>query len=336
MSAMQSISTRFWDWLVARGMRGCGACRVAGAALLLLGMGSQLGAATPTSEGPSPTGDAMTAEALSRLSNLVQNAESGQSEDLAPADDLNQTNGLGTGADRASEPSRLDKSGRSSTSNNLQSSSRSTSDDRRARGRRSIRSRSDRGGGSSQASGAGGGDNRSQADGSRATTNGPGTLDYASFKVVVDRNIFDPNRYPRGPGARGPTTKPKVVSSLKLVGTMAYEKGIIAFFDGSSSDYQKAVKLTEVIAGYKITNIAPNGVRLASGTNELELSVGAQLRREEDGPWQLSNQPEVATASSASSTSGGTSAASAGGSSTLGSGADSDVLKRLMERRAKE
>jgi hypothetical protein len=333
---MQPLTSKLRDWLVTGGRRRGPRCRLAGTALLLLSLAGQLGAATPTSEGPTPTGDALSAEALTRLSNLVQNAESGQAEDMASADDLSQTNGPSTGADRVAEPGRLDKSGRASGSNSLQSSSRSTSDDRRARGRRSIRSRTDRSGGSGGVNDASKGTDRNQAGDQATTNNGPATLDYAAFRVVVDRNIFDPNRYPRGPGAKGPATKPKVVSSLKLVGTMAYEKGMFAFFDGSSSDYQKAVKVTEAIAGYKVTSIAPNGVRLASGTNELELSVGSHLRREEDGPWQLTNQPEVASASSASSTSGGTSTASAGGASALGSGADSDVLKRLMERRAKE
>ena len=77
---------------------------------------------------------------------------------------------------------------------------------------------------------------------------------------------------------------------MTLVGTMTYEKGTFAFFDGTSSDYKKALKLTDTIAGYKVTTIAPNGVKLASGTNEVELSVGAQLRREEDGPWLLAGQ----------------------------------------------
>ena len=86
---------------------------------------------------------------------------------------------------------------------------------------------------------------------------------------------------------------PKSFDSLTLVGTMSYEKGTFAFFDGTSSEYKKALKLTDAIAGYKVTNIAPNGVKLASGTNELELSVGAQLRREEDGPWLLASQSSV-------------------------------------------
>ena len=106
----------------------------------------------------------------------------------------------------------------------------------------------------------------------------------------MDRNIFDPNRYPRRPGIEARVRRPKSFDSLTLVGTMTYEKGTFAFFDGTSSEYKKALKLTDAIAGYKVTNIAPNSVKLASGTNELELSVGAQLRREEDGPWLLAGQ----------------------------------------------
>ncbi len=71
---------------------------------------------------------------------------------------------------------------------------------------------------------------------------------------------------------------------------MSYEKGTFAFFDGTSSEYQKVLKLTDSIAGYKVTNIAPNSVKLVSGTNELELNVGEQLRREENGPWLLASQ----------------------------------------------
>ena len=97
---------------------------------------------------------------------------------------------------------------------------------------------------------------------------------------------------------------PKSVDSLTLVGIMSYEKGTFAFFDGTSSDYKKALKLNDVIAGHKVTNITPNSVKLADGTNELELTVGMQLRREEDGPWSLAGGPgSYATAPTSSSTS---------------------------------
>ena len=116
---------------------------------------------------------------------------------------------------------------------------------------------------------------------------------------------------------------------------MSYEKGTFAFFDGTSSEYKKALKLTDSIAGYKVTNIAPNGVKLASGTNELDLSVGAQLRREEDGPWLLASQSASYSATPAST---GTNAAATRPQLRIPPlrGAESDILKRLMQRREKE
>ena len=130
--------------------------------------------------------------------------------------------------------------------------------------------------------------------------------------------------------------KPKNVDSLTLVGTMSYEKGTFAFFDGTSSDYKKALKLTDAIAGYRVTNIAPNSVKLASGTNELELSVGAQLRREEDGPWLLASQAGTYAATPASTSTNAAANPTTTGSDATSGGADDDRLKKLMQRREKE
>jgi hypothetical protein len=164
--------------------------------------------------------------------------------------------------------------------------------------------------------------------------NGPITLDYSSFKVVVDKNIFDPNRQPqRGPRTVRPT--PKSIDFLTLVGTMSYEKGTFAFFDGTSSEYKKALKMADVIAGYKVTNIAPNGVKLTSGTNELELSVGAQLSREENGPWLPTGQSTSYAATPTSTTTNAAATSSTGSDSASGS-AESDIIKRLMQKREKE
>ena len=116
---------------------------------------------------------------------------------------------------------------------------------------------------------------------------------------------------------------------------MSYEKGTFAFFDGTSSEYKKALKLTDSIAGYKVTNIAPNAVKLASGTNEVELSVGAQLRREENGSWLLAGQ-STSYASLPASTSTSGAAATTTGSDAASSGANSDIIKKLMQRREKE
>ena len=117
---------------------------------------------------------------------------------------------------------------------------------------------------------------------------------------------------------------------------MTYEKGTFAFFDGTSSEYKKALKLADAIAGYKVTNIAPNGVKLASGTNELELSVGAQLRREEDGPWLLAGQSASYASTPASTSTNAAAATTTTGSDAASGGAESDIIKKLMQRREKE
>src|ERR1035441_5166433 len=224
------------------------------------------------------TNDTAAAEVLSQLSDLVQPDDSAQSEDMAPATGLPQTNGLpqanGTapGGDRAARTNRFDNPGRSQK------------DDRRSRGRRNSRSNSGQSSGNESANDY----SRGGANSLAGTDRKSATLDYAAFKLIVERNIFDPNRIPRRvPGSRTP---PKSFDSLTLRGTMSYEKGMFAFFDGTSAEYKKALRLADAIAGYKVTNISPNSVKLASGTNQLELSVGAQLRREEDGPWRLASQ----------------------------------------------
>ena len=164
---------------------------------------------------------------------------------------------------------------------------------------------------------------------------GPASLDYAAFRLIVERNIFDPNRFPRR-GPSGPQTPPKQVDSVTLVGTMSYEKGTFAFFDGTSSEYQKALKLTDAIVGYKVTNIMPDSVTLMAGTNEVEMRVGMQLRREENGPWKLGGKSGTYRAVSDSTSTNAVAAASAASPDAAASAAESDIIKKLMQKRAQE
>jgi hypothetical protein len=166
------------------------------------------------------------------------------------------------------------------------------------------------------------------------TNDGSTTLNYAAFRVIVDGNIFNPNRVSRR-RPDGPRTPPKSFDSLTLVGTMTYEKGTFAFFDGTSADYRKALRMTDSIAGYKVASITPTSVKLAAGTNQFELNVGSALRREENGPWQPANQFSSYVPPSAS-TSTNSAATTSSGTDTATAGAESDVIKRLMQKREKE
>jgi hypothetical protein len=74
-------------------------------------------------------------------------------------------------------------------------------------------------------------------------------------------------------------------------------------------------------------------VRLSAGEKEVELKIGSQLRREEEGEWTVSTQAEAYAATPAASSASASKPAEAGAASN---GADSEVLKRLMQRREQE
>ena len=181
-----------------------------------------------------------------------------------------------------------------------------------------------------------------------ASTNGPSKSDYAYFQLVNDRNIFNPARVPNRPDRpRSTETRrtPKV-ESLSLVGTLRYEKGIFAFFDGTSPEFRKALKSGDTVGGHRILSVTDSTVRLVVKDAAVDLKVGSQLRREDEGDWTLASGVTLGASPGGSSSSGSTpsssassnssstpSTASASGSS--GGGAE-DILRRLRERRAQE
>jgi hypothetical protein len=168
------------------------------------------------------------------------------------------------------------------------------------------------------------------------STNAPAATDYSSFsRFISDRNIFDPDRYPRR-GPRRTTPRTAGTPAFALVGTMSYDKGMFAFFDGTSSAYQKALQKNGTIAGYAVTEITSSGVKLKAATGkELEMKIGAQMRQESEGKWELSGQGGELPASStenavpASTDSGSNNSSSSSSSSLDGN----DRLKKLMEQR---
>ena len=126
-------------------------------------------------------------------------------------------------------------------------------------------------------------------------TNRAARPDFSAFKTIYERNIFNPSRSAKySPELRSQTRRPKRVDSVALVGTMSYEEqGPLAFFDGGASQYRKVLKTSDSIVGYKITDIQPGCIKLAAGTNEFELRVGMELRREDQGKWQMAERAEL-------------------------------------------
>ena len=170
-------------------------------------------------------------------------------------------------------------------------------------------------------------------------TNAVARLSLESFAMIADKNIFNQSRSPRVSSNRPPVTNevkrvPKI-EVFALVGTMSYAKGDFAFFDSSNGSYRKTAKAGDEIAGYKIQAVNPNQVTLDREGNALDVKVGQQLRREDDGPWEVSTRTEAfASGSSTSGSTSGTSGASSATSSST-SGSRSEILQRLLEQRAK-
>lgn len=137
---------------------------------------------------------------------------------------------------------------------------------------------------------------------SAQSTNHGGAKDFSAFQIINDRNIFDPHRRPRTQ-QRNTAPVQKIVDSFSLVGTMSYSNLLLAFFDGTTSDYRKSMPVGGKIATYTATEINPNWVKLVSGTNEVVLKVGMQMRRSEDGNWTATDAPVNAYTSNGRSSS---------------------------------
>jgi hypothetical protein len=169
------------------------------------------------------------------------------------------------------------------------------------------------------------------------TTNAPAATnaaDYPSFQIIMERNIFDPNRYAHTSHRHGRATS-KSAPSFSLVGTMNHRNGMIAFFDGNDPDYRKVLSPDGVIAGYKVVEITQRGVKLEAAGKPVEMKVGAQMRQEGKDGWQLvgSGELPVATATNEAPAKDEMPATRTAPSSA---GEPNDVLKKLMQQREKE
>jgi hypothetical protein len=110
---------------------------------------------------------------------------------------------------------------------------------------------------------------------------------------------------------------------------------MLAFFDGTDSDYRKVLGLNGVINGYTVAEITLRGVRLESAGKSLEMKVGAQMRQEGKGEWQLAESGGL-PAGTAANEAPATSETPAVGPSSGPESEPNDVLKKLMQQREQE
>jgi hypothetical protein len=218
------------------------------------------------------------------------------------------------------------------------------------------------------------GTNQPSRAGNRGASNP--SQDFSAFKIVYERNIFDPNRRPASQGRRvvEVVSRAPKVESFSLVGTLLTASNTVAFFSGTDSAYRTTLTPQKEIAGFKLTEIHYHCVQLRDSNQVYELAIGRQMRREEGGEWKLadgvaSDGGRVATRSSSRGSGRSSTSMSSGGSGEDtgspspefgppgemgGPAADTgdrdtakeekasvkssadEVLKRLMEKRQKE
>ena len=179
------------------------------------------------------------------------------------------------------------------------------------------------------------------------TNNMPAPKDYASFsRFITERNIFDPNRRPRNSSdnhARSTVRQTRTQRSdpaFTLVGTMAYRKGMFAFFDGNNADLRKVLPESGDIAGYIVTAVTLTGVTLETADKKetVKMKIG-EMMRQEGGEWRPAGLNEqgnhTGTASSAASTTAEDSSPET--KATPASATEqNEILKKLMQKREQE
>ena len=157
----------------------------------------------------------------------------------------------------------------------------------------------------------------------KASSAANGSFD--SFRLIGDRNIFDPNRRSRTRSASNEPAAP-TGDTIAFVGTMDYDQGIYAFFDSSDARYRKVLPEGGKLAEFVVKHVAARSVDLTRDDKVLSLQITQQLHRPDGGDWAVTGASPAPTVSTAT-----------GGDAAPAIPADaSDILKRLMEQRQKQ
>ncbi|MEW6237852.1 MAG: hypothetical protein AB1656_20895 [Candidatus Omnitrophota bacterium] len=162
---------------------------------------------------------------------------------------------------------------------------------------------------------------------------------FDSYRMIWDKNIFNPNRRAMRNAVEAPRpAAPPPEDRISLSGTMIFEEGSFAFFDGSQSDYRRVAKLGDEFAGFRIAAIETEGVILMRENEQLDLPVGKSLIEREKGKWEVGDgmrSDEGRRPDSNRSDNRAETAAETRAAETSDKGGE-DVLAKLRQRRSQE
>ncbi len=180
----------------------------------------------------------------------------------------------------------------------------------------------------------------------------PAGIQFESFSLILDNNIFSANREDRArlEAERQRRQEDSIpVDRFSLVGTMHTDGKPLAFFSGSSSQYRGVLKPDDEIAGYRVTEIGEKSCTLEKDGESLAFNIGMGMSRRGDEPWEISESAgrdfrgsiggrssSRASSSRYLSRSSSSSSSSSDETSEPSSASKSDILKKMMERRRQQ
>jgi len=157
---------------------------------------------------------------------------------------------------------------------------------------------------------------------------------FEAFQVIIERNIFNPNRSGRARAA--PETKPVRTDELSLVGIVRFEGDKVAVFDGTEPAFRRGYREGETVAGFQVERIDADVIRLSRNGQPLDLKVAQQLRRPDGADWKVAPVPAALADPRVLAGNGSSPARTAEAAATEIPADASEVLKRLMQKREKQ
>ncbi len=154
--------------------------------------------------------------------------------------------------------------------------------------------------------------------------------DFEAFRLIVERNIFNPNRTGR---SRAAEEAPPRFDTFALVGTLQSEGKVVAIFDSTDDALRKSASEGGTVADFTVKKISPNSVELVAGEKSLVLRMGQQLRRAEGGEWRLGSREAARAEIARVEFEAARAAAAAAPVIPVNA---SEVVRRLMEQRQKQ
>ena len=194
-----------------------------------------------------------------------------------------------------------------------------------------------------------------RAPGTKKGISKPDSPSMAEFKLIQERNIFDPDRRKAREPRRERPPEPPREESFTLLGTMTYGQRILAFFEGTERDWTGSFELGKDVGGHILREVAFDKVVLELEGETIDLEVGAGRSRRADEAWKTQDRASWNGGGSRSDRSGRSSSFASrssrssdrpgpaadeksedSASASIVDGSASDILKQMMERRKQQ